>query len=76
MDLKQRGNVTDDDLRHVEGLTTVEWLGLATCRGVSDDGLAHLKALPLRRIDLFDTRVTPAGVASLLAAHPGIVIQQ
>lgn len=100
VDLKLRGNVTDDDLRYVEDLKTLEWFGLATCRdvtdaglahlagltnlrqlylantAVTDEGLVHLKALPLQRVDLFDTRVTPAGVERLKADHPGIAVQR
>jgi hypothetical protein len=67
--------VSDAGLAHLSRLGNLRLLYLANT-AVTDEGMGHLKALPLQQIDLFDTRVTPAGVARLRADHPGIVITQ
>ena len=59
------GAVTDADLRYLDGLESLEALGLAGTR-VTDAGLAHLHGLTrLRWLDLDDTIVTDAGLGQL-----------
>jgi hypothetical protein len=57
--------VTDADLRSLDGLETLEALGLAGTR-ITDAGLAHLHGLTrLRWLDLDETAVTDAGLGRL-----------
>ena len=57
--------VTDAELAHLQGLTSLQWLNL-TSEQVTDAGLAHLQRLTkLRGLDLDNTQVTDAGLAHL-----------
>jgi hypothetical protein len=57
--------VRDEDLRSLDGLETLEALGLAGTR-VTDAGLGHLRGLKrLRWLDLDDTAVTDTGLGQL-----------
>jgi hypothetical protein len=57
--------VTDADLRFLDGLETLEALGLAGT-GVTDAGLGHVRGLKrLRWLDLDDTAVTDTGLGQL-----------
>jgi hypothetical protein len=57
--------VTDAELRFLEGLDTLEALGLAGTR-ITDAGLGHVGGLTrLRWLDLDDTAVTDTGLGQL-----------
>jgi len=67
--------VTDAGMKHLRGLASLQSLSL---RGnVSDEGLKQLQVLKsLRMLDVHETMVTPAGVAALKKAIPGLVVKQ
>ncbi|MCE9545512.1 MAG: hypothetical protein K8T25_08340 [Planctomycetia bacterium] len=57
-----RPKVTDDDLEHLESLTSLKEIVLIRAK-VTDVGLAHLKGLTkLQRLNLYGTDVTDAGL--------------
>jgi Leucine Rich repeat len=57
--------ITDADLAHLEGSTTLRWLQLKST-DLGDAGLAHLKNLTrLQWLDLSNTKVTDAGLLHL-----------
>jgi hypothetical protein len=70
--------VTDQGLRDVATLSSLERLDLSGAQGVTDVGLGHLSALPkLQSLRLVGTPVTDDGVQKLRAARPGLeVIRQ
>ena len=64
--------ISDAGLAHLEGMKSLEELGLQNTL-VSDAGLQHFLALPgLERVVLNGTRVTPAGVKALQQARPDL----
>ncbi len=57
--------VRDADLKHLKGLTQLQWLYLSDTK-VTDAGLEHLKGLTqLKRLGLSSTKVTDAGLEHL-----------
>jgi hypothetical protein len=59
------GTVTDADLQFLDGLETLEALGLAGT-GITDAGVGHVRGLKrLRWLDLDDTAVTDTGLGQL-----------
>lgn len=61
-----RLGIADDHLRHLEGLTRLEWLDLEWNPAVTDDGLVHLRGLTsLRELHLQYTSVSGAGLRHL-----------
>ena len=57
--------ITDDDLRHVSGLTNLQDLGLDNTQ-ITDDGLRHLSGLTkLERLDLAFGQITDDGLKHL-----------
>lgn len=69
--------LTDQGLRNVATLSTLEDLDLSGNPGVTDAGLEHLTALPkLELLFLSDTRVTEGGIQKLRAARPGLQVER
>ncbi|MCY2928408.1 MAG: hypothetical protein NTV86_02730 [Planctomycetota bacterium] len=67
--------VTDAGVKRLAGFPRVTRLSLLGCAQVTDEGVKALASLPkLEWLELSDTRVTPAGLASLRAALPKTVI--
>jgi hypothetical protein len=57
--------VTDDDLRHLAAVPTIEYVNLARTR-VTDAGLVHLRVCPrLNHLNLDGMAITDAGLAEL-----------
>ena len=70
-----RTRITDDGLRNLATLATLEHLDLSGNPGVTDAGLAHLAALPrLQVLVLTGVGVTEGGVQKLRAARPGLQV--
>ena len=68
-------NISGEGLRALSTLSQVEKLGLEGCARVNDEAMKELAAWKsLKYLDVQETKVTPAGVASLQAAKPGIQI--
>ena len=66
--------MTDAGLKHLEGLTQLQWLSLNDTK-ISDAGLEHLKGLTqLQSLWLLRTKVTDAGVKKLQQALPNCPI--
>jgi hypothetical protein len=64
-------------LAHPAGLTELHDLDLSYCHKISDTGLRHLRTLrKLRRLNLDETWVSDAEVATAIAATPGLVISR
>jgi|GEM_PF-2878491 len=60
----QRSGVRDEHLAHLKNCTKLKVVSFATCRGVTDLGLAHLAgAKKLVDLNLSETGVTDAGLA-------------
>jgi hypothetical protein len=58
--------VSNEALRHLEGLNRLQWLSLANTH-VGDEGLEHIKDLiELRDVKLNNTKVTDAGLGKLV----------
>jgi hypothetical protein len=67
--------ITDDGLKHLDGLTKLEELDLAET-GITDAGLRHLTGLAtLKLLVVTDTKVTADGVAMLQQAIPNVEIR-
>jgi hypothetical protein len=63
--LVSKPQLTDDDLKHLEGFTDMENLELFQTP-ITDKGLEHLKGLVnLQMLVLSDTKITDAGLANL-----------
>jgi hypothetical protein len=63
--------LTDAGLKHLEGLSRLEYLNLEWHRGITDAGLEHLRGLTsLRELNLAATGVTEAGVRKLQESLP------
>jgi hypothetical protein len=56
---------TNDDLRHISSITTLENVSLMGNKAITDDGLEHLARLPLRSLNLDGTSITSQGVKQL-----------
>jgi hypothetical protein len=68
--------VTDDDLKHLEGMKHLKTLDLSETY-ITDAGLEHLGGLKqLRRLVLWHTQTTDAGVAKLQVALPNLYIDR
>ncbi len=66
--------ITDNGLKHLNGLTKLEKLDLAET-GITDAGLVHLSGLSsLKKLYVRETRVTQAGVRNLKQALPNVEI--
>lgn len=66
VDLQYSGKFTDDDLKVLVDLPTVERLYLADNPKITDAGLDHLRGLTeVRRLALWNTGITDAGLAKL-----------
>ena len=58
-------DLTDDDLKHLKGLTGLYWLYLNDTQ-ITDSGLVYLQGLTeLRHLHLYGTKVTEEGVYNL-----------
>lgn len=71
-----RSSVTSEGLGVLAALPSLEELTLNGSAGISDvaiDVIKHMRAL--RKLWLFDTAVTPAGLASFANALPGVTIR-
>lgn len=60
-------NITDAGVRSLAGLEGVRDLSLSACVGVTGAGMARLYRLPLQRLNLSETSVTPRGLAQVMA---------
>ena len=64
--LSADGQMTDAMLADLSRIETLAALGLSGCKGVTDDGIAHLARLPgLQHLDLSGTGITDAGLQVL-----------
>ena len=64
--LSADGQMTDAMLADLSRVETLTALGLSGCKGVTDDGIAHLARLPaLQHLDLSGTGITDAGLQVL-----------
>lgn len=69
-------SLTDAGLTAVAGFQSLRVLNLHGNRGISDAGLDSLTGLSkLKRLYLWETGVSPAGVAALAAALPGLAVE-
>ena len=69
------GKVTNDDLVHLKGLTSLQTLILGETK-VTDAGLVHLVGLTnLKTLILRETQFTDAGIAELQKALPNCRIR-
>jgi hypothetical protein len=69
--------ITNAGLAHLAGLTELHDLDLSYCHKISDTGFRHLRTLrKLRRLNLDETWVSDAEVATATAATPGLVISR
>jgi hypothetical protein len=66
--------VTDEGLRHLRQLASLADLELGAT-AVTDAGLVHLLHLPLRRVSLRDSLVSPEGLRVLRTALPGCRVE-
>ena len=65
--------ITDANLVHLSGLTTLEWLGLPS--QITDQSLVHLKGLTgLHGITLVNSQISEAGITELQAALPNCTV--
>ena len=77
LDLNGCKGVTDAGLKELADLPGLEDLSLTFCEGVTDAGLKELAGLKgLRKLYLFGTKVTDAGVADLQKALPDCKINR
>ncbi|MFN7996576.1 MAG: hypothetical protein U0Q18_23395 [Bryobacteraceae bacterium] len=68
-------NIDTDGLRTLRGLPNVTRLGLEGCHKVDDEGAGELaKWTRLKQLDLQDTKITAAGLATLRKARPEVAI--
>ena len=76
-DLRLSGceGVTDEGLRHIAGLASLERLWFSELE-IGDEGLQHLAALEkLRTVWLRGSRATMTGMAKLQVARPGLRLE-
>jgi hypothetical protein len=68
------GNLDDEGLRHLAGLSTLEELAIHSS-GVSDAAVEHLVGLKaLRKLNVSGTKITDAGKQRLRSALPNAEI--
>ncbi|CAI7738639.1 unnamed protein product, partial [Closterium sp. NIES-53] len=64
----QATNVTDAGLPHLTGLSTLKFLWLTSCKGVTNAGMVHVgRMTELENLDLDGTEVTDDGLHQLTA---------
>jgi Leucine-rich repeat (LRR) protein len=69
--------LSNDALKHLQGLVSLKELSLFACPNITDAGLAHLKTLTaLESLELGQTRVTDHGIAQLQKQLPNCAIQK
>lgn len=67
-------DVTDADLKHLDGMTHLHYLNLQHTE-ITDAGLEHLKGLKeLNRLFIDNTKITDSGAADLKKALPNLEI--